>query len=185
MDPMLVRQGLVPVVAILTGALAILMPVAIVAVVLYWRHRRTQALYDTVKHLADQGQPVPPELLEPPRPAKPDSPLFGALTLLGAGVGIAVMFHTMHMPQLIGIGALAACVGIAQIVSLRIDVERAVARLPEHERRAVIHSFRLDLTHGEAAAVLGLPLGTLKAQVARAKERLRGWLGAWQPEDTR
>jgi RNA polymerase sigma-70 factor (ECF subfamily) len=63
--------------------------------------------------------------------------------------------------------------------ALRMDVDRAVARLPPHERLAIVHCFELDLTHEEAAAVLGLPLGTLKAQVARAKVRLREWLAPW------
>ncbi|RZU02440.1 RNA polymerase sigma factor [Rivibacter subsaxonicus] len=70
-------------------------------------------------------------------------------------------------------------------VPLRLDVERAIARLPEHERLAIVHCFQLDLSHEEAAQVLGIPLGTLKTQVARAKARLREWLAAWQPEEAR
>lgn len=64
----------------------------------------------------------------------------------------------------------------------RIDVERALATLPEAERVALIHCFQLDLTHAEAAQVLGWPLGTLKSHVARGKERLRECLAAWNPE---
>ncbi len=66
--------------------------------------------------------------------------------------------------------------------AMRLDVTRAVARLPDHERAAVVHCMQLEMTHEEAAAVLGLPLGTLKSQVARGKARLREWLVAWQPE---
>nr|WP_281375115.1 sigma-70 family RNA polymerase sigma factor [Aquabacterium terrae] len=66
--------------------------------------------------------------------------------------------------------------------ALRIDLERALARLPEPERIAIIHCGVLELTHEEAASVLGLPLGTLKSQVARAKARLRIDLAAWQAE---
>lgn len=66
--------------------------------------------------------------------------------------------------------------------ALRLDVERALARLPEPERVALIHCFQLDLSHGEAADVLGWPLGTLKSHVARDKARLREYLAAWQPE---
>ncbi|MEP6738843.1 MAG: sigma-70 family RNA polymerase sigma factor [Caldimonas sp.] len=65
---------------------------------------------------------------------------------------------------------------------LRIDVERALGRLPEMQRLAIVHCFHLDLSHEEAAAVLGLPLGTLKSHVARAKGTLRDALGAWAPE---
>ena len=66
--------------------------------------------------------------------------------------------------------------------SLRLDVEHALARLPEPERIALIHCFQLDLSHGEAAAVLGWPLGTFKSHVARGKARLRERLAAWQGE---
>jgi DNA-directed RNA polymerase specialized sigma24 family protein len=47
---------------------------------------------------------------------------------------------------------------------------------------ALIHCFQLDLSHAEAAQVLGWPLGTLKSHVARGKLRLRERLAAWQTE---
>ena len=62
------------------------------------------------------------------------------------------------------------------------DVERALAALSEIQRLAVVHCFHLDLSHAEAAQVLGLPLGTLKSHLDRAKSRLRELLGAWNPE---
>lgn len=65
----------------------------------------------------------------------------------------------------------------------RIDVERALAALPEPERLALIHCFQLDLSHAEAAEVLGWPLGTLKSHVARGKARLRERLAAWNPRE--
>ena len=65
---------------------------------------------------------------------------------------------------------------------LRLDVERALAALGEMQRLAVVHCYHLDLTHAEAAQVLGLPLGTLKSHLDRAKARLRELLAAWNPE---
>lgn len=65
----------------------------------------------------------------------------------------------------------------------RMDVERALARLPEHERVAIIHCYYLDLSHDEAAAVLDIPIGTLKSRVLRAKARLRERLSAWAPKE--
>ena len=62
------------------------------------------------------------------------------------------------------------------------DVERALQALSEIQRLAVVHCFHLDLTHAEAAQVLGLPLGTLKSHLDRAKIRLRELLEAWSPE---
>ena len=62
------------------------------------------------------------------------------------------------------------------------DVERALQALSEIQRLAVVHCFHLDLSHAEAAQVLGLPLGTLKSHLERAKTRLRELLQAWNPE---
>lgn len=64
------------------------------------------------------------------------------------------------------------------------DVERALQALSEIQRLAVVHCFHLDLSHAEAAHVLGLPLGTLKSHLDRAKTRLRALLGDWNPEAT-
>jgi RNA polymerase sigma factor (sigma-70 family) len=63
--------------------------------------------------------------------------------------------------------------------ALRLDVARALARLPEPQRVALVHCFVLDLSHSEAAEVLGWPLGTLKSHVARGKARLAEHLAAW------
>lgn len=54
----------------------------------------------------------------------------------------------------------------------RIDLERALARLPERERAAALLCFGEGCSHSEAAAVLDLPLGTLKSIVARARAAL-------------
>lgn len=78
-----------------------------------------------------------------------------------------------------GLPALEAAAEEADL-ALHVDIDRAISRLPEAERVAIEHCFRLDLSHEEAAVVLGVPLGTLKSQVARGKARLRDWLAAWQ-----
>jgi RNA polymerase sigma-70 factor (ECF subfamily) len=65
---------------------------------------------------------------------------------------------------------------------LRLDIEHALRGLTEIQRLAVVHCFHLDLSHEEAAEVLGLPLGTLKSHLARAKARLRATLEAWKEE---
>jgi len=56
--------------------------------------------------------------------------------------------------------------------TVRIDVQRALAGLDERERAAAILCFGEDFSHSEAAAIMGLPLGTLKSIVARARARL-------------
>jgi RNA polymerase sigma factor (sigma-70 family) len=55
---------------------------------------------------------------------------------------------------------------------IRLDVERALDRLAPRERAAAMLCLGEGYSHGEAAAILDLPLGTLKSIVARAKGAL-------------
>jgi RNA polymerase sigma factor (sigma-70 family) len=64
---------------------------------------------------------------------------------------------------------------------LRLDLERALAGLPEPERVALLHCCVMDFSHSEAAELLGWPLGTLKSHVARGKARLAERLKAYDP----
>lgn len=64
----------------------------------------------------------------------------------------------------------------------RLDLDRALATLSDAQRHALLLCYGADLSHAEAAQVLGWPLGTLKTQVLRAKARLRTQLQDW--EDT-
>lgn len=129
MEAEVLKHTLVPIVAILTGLIAILMPVAIVWVVLHFRHQRQQAAFETVRRLAEQGLPVPPQLLDPPAPkdSSGDTALFRAFTLLGVGVGLAIMFYLLNLAYLSGIGALLVCIGLAQLIALRIEGPKSAA----------------------------------------------------------
>ena len=58
----------------------------------------------------------------------------------------------------------------------RIDLERALAELPEGCRAAfVLHDVE-GLEHKEVSEVLGIAEGTSKSQVFKARNRLRGLL---------
>jgi RNA polymerase sigma-70 factor (ECF subfamily) len=61
-------------------------------------------------------------------------------------------------------------------VASRIDLERAMATLSDGERAAIAACYYADLTHEEAAAALGIPLGTVKTHVLRAKAKLKAYL---------
>ena len=67
--------------------------------------------------------------------------------------------------------------------AMKMDLERALDLLSTNEREAIIHCYYHDLSHEEAAYVLGCPLGTLKTNVLRARQKLRTVLAAWAPED--
>lgn len=71
---------------------------------------------------------------------------------------------------------------IARSVALSVDLQRAMAVLSDAERAAIVQCYHNDLSHEEAAYVLGCPVGTVKTHILRAKQKLKDRLGAWAPE---
>jgi RNA polymerase sigma-70 factor (ECF subfamily) len=59
----------------------------------------------------------------------------------------------------------------------RIDLDRALAKLPPAQRLCVVLSYGEGLSHGDIAQATGWPLGTVKSHVARGGARLKHWLG--------
>jgi RNA polymerase sigma factor (sigma-70 family) len=64
---------------------------------------------------------------------------------------------------------------------LRHDLMHALNLLPLHERTAVVLCCQNGLSHDEAARVLEIPLGTVKTNVLRGREKLKRTLAAWGP----
>jgi RNA polymerase sigma factor (sigma-70 family) len=63
-------------------------------------------------------------------------------------------------------------------VPLAMDLEAALARLPDRSRAVVwLHDVE-GYTHEEIAELMGMTTSFSKSQLARAHERLRQWLGA-------
>ena len=60
----------------------------------------------------------------------------------------------------------------------RLDLERAIARLPEGARAAFILHDVEGFQHGEIASILGISEGTSKSQVHKARLKLRAHLTA-------
>ena len=65
--------------------------------------------------------------------------------------------------------------------ALRQDLMHALQLLPLHERSAVLLCCQNGLSHDEAARVLEIPLGTVKTNVLRGREKLKRTLAAWGP----
>jgi RNA polymerase sigma-70 factor (ECF subfamily) len=64
----------------------------------------------------------------------------------------------------------------------KLDLARAMARLSDGERAAIVACYYQDLSHEEAADALELPLGTLKSHVLKGKNKLRAMLPGWEPQ---
>jgi RNA polymerase sigma-70 factor (ECF subfamily) len=65
--------------------------------------------------------------------------------------------------------------------ALRHDLMQALQLLPLHERSAIMLCCQNGLSHDEAARVLDIPLGTVKTNVLRGREKLKRILAAWAP----
>jgi RNA polymerase sigma-70 factor, ECF subfamily len=59
------------------------------------------------------------------------------------------------------------------------DVRAAIAKLNAEQRTALDLCYGQGLSHDEAAKVLGCPLGTIKSNILRAREKLKGYLAAY------
>lgn len=68
--------------------------------------------------------------------------------------------------------------------ALQLDLERALAALPEGERMVLLYHLQLGLSHEETARITGFPLGTVKTHALRGKERLRTALTAYRAGET-
>jgi RNA polymerase sigma-70 factor (ECF subfamily) len=70
---------------------------------------------------------------------------------------------------------------IAARVGARLDVDRALGRLPEEFRVAVVLRDLADLDYAEIAEILDVPVGTVKSRIARGRAALADALG--EPAD--
>jgi RNA polymerase sigma-70 factor (ECF subfamily) len=97
-----------------------------------------------------------------PTPGLPDLDGSGAV---GAG------------PAGAGAGAGAAG-GLEGLVADRLDVDAALARLPEDFRAAVVLRDLCDLEYAEIAEILGVPPGTVRSRIARGRGQLADLMSA-------
>ena len=67
-------------------------------------------------------------------------------------------------------------------VSLELhDLEQAIAVLPREQRAVVLLAGREGERYDEIAATLGVPVGTVRSRLSRARARLRAQIGIHEP----
>ncbi len=77
-----------------------------------------------------------------------------------------------------------AAPGLSESVSDRLDLDAALAALPEDYRAAVVLRDQLGLDYAEIAEVLGIPAGTVRSRISRGRAALARTLrGNPQPPD--
>jgi RNA polymerase sigma-70 factor (ECF subfamily) len=97
-----------------------------------------------------------------PAPGLPDLDGSGGGGVPGAGAGA---------------GAPGVTGGIEGLVADRLDVDAALARLPEEFRAAVVLRDLCDLEYAEIADILGVPAGTVRSRIARGRGHLADLMG--------
>jgi RNA polymerase sigma factor (sigma-70 family) len=63
----------------------------------------------------------------------------------------------------------------------KLDLDRALALLPEDVRLCIVLAYSERMSHREISQASGLPLGTVKSHIARGSVRLRQILTAYGP----
>ncbi|HVU27983.1 MAG TPA: DUF6249 domain-containing protein [Verrucomicrobiae bacterium] len=86
---------MIPIIAIVMGCS---IPIVIVGLQLYFRHRKNKMLHETIQTIVEKGAPIPPELFSKAdsdslgfgRPRRPRNDLRIGLICIGVGVGLLV-----------------------------------------------------------------------------------------------
>ncbi len=106
-----------PLLAVLGMVMSFAVPLLMVAVILYYKHRRMKLIHETIARLAERGLPVPPELVDPPRARH--FGLRAGLVLVGLGIALAVFFLESGGPA--SIGLIPGLMGLALLVAWMIE----------------------------------------------------------------
>ena len=92
------------------------------------------------------------------------------------------VMHNVHVNQIRGRRELVTLDGEALELPVRAthevalearDLERALMRLPAEQREVLLLVVLEDMSYEEAAATLGIPIGTVMSRLSRAREKLR------------
>ena len=107
-------EALIAIVGLLVG---FGLPVALVAIILYYKHRRQRMVHETIARLAERGLPVPPELIDPPR--RGHSGLRGGMVLVALGIALSIFMDEMRGSW--SIGLIPGLMGLALILAWWIE----------------------------------------------------------------
>lgn len=93
------------------------------------------------------------------------------------------LMHNLYLNQRRSIQPTAGAASIDDIQSelpapeedkdITLDLSRCLQRLPDEQRAVLLLVALEDMSYGEAAKVLGIPIGTVMSRLSRARSRLR------------
>ena len=107
----------VALVAIMGMLVSFGLPLALVALILVYKHRKLRMTHETIAKLAEKGLPVPAELIEPPR--RGSATMRGGLVLIALGLALAISLTELGGPW--SIGLIPGLMGVALLLSWVIE----------------------------------------------------------------
>jgi len=103
------------------------LPVLLVALILWFKHRKLRMTHETIMRLAEKGLPVPPELVSPP-PRGQAAALRGGLVLVALGIAFGYLFEEMRGPW--SVGLIPGLMGVALLIAWAIERRDSKANPP-------------------------------------------------------
>ena len=110
-------------VAILIVAIVFGCPVLIVAVLLFYRHRKNVLLHRTLAAMIEKGTPIPPVFLVGDKEKTPRSDLRRGVILACIGLGIAIFFLAQKDEDW-GIGMIPFMIGVGYLIVWKINEKK-------------------------------------------------------------
>jgi DNA-directed RNA polymerase specialized sigma24 family protein len=144
-------------------------------------YRKKQLAVQSLKLAAEHGQNIDPAVIKALlSQQKQDNELNPAALLVGGvitvSVGVGVVLLAFLDGQLSDRGQVSS-------VGERLDLDRALALLPQDVRLCVVLGYAERMSHREICEATGFPLGTVKSHIARGAARLPEILSAYGPQD--
>jgi hypothetical protein len=99
-------------------------PVALVALILAYKHRKLRMKHETLLKLAEKGVPIPPELLSESGP-RPNSDLRRGIILVAVGLGLSIFMAQVGNGAPWAIGLIPAFAGLGYLITWKLEQQDA------------------------------------------------------------
>ena len=121
-------------VSLIIGIVILLLPILIVALILYFSYRNRKMKYENYARMAEAGQTIPQEVLTQGETANSDRKLFDkGIKDVCLGIGLMILLGIILGDLGIGIGALMICIGGGELLTYYLDQRNLKKRQQEKQ----------------------------------------------------
>lgn len=103
-------------------------PIILVAMILFYRMRKTRLLHETIAKLVEKGQPIPEALLSPKSAQQSkSSDLRTGIILIAVGLGLSIFFYALtdrNDANVWAIGIIPLMIGVGYVVAWKLEPEK-------------------------------------------------------------